>query len=574
MKKLVSLSILLLLCIYSIKIGLEQQNKDSRTYNVPTSEVAEKIEYIHKLDSMPDVSRKSFGELGMLPRQGAGDVLLYLVEENKILFLPEDFANSEIMINNEPCKVYYSEEAEGYLFYFLKDWGLSEEGVPINSVQGSSIAYCTVGVNGSGQEYGLAGLRYLGMEKINFDAQITKSKIIEKRKENEYINVLLEYISKTLRGKEKYGSYDIYVYRMERIASRDQGTNCLINAVIVGSDMKEYGSFIIYDNGDIEGIFPLSGPALEDTGYFTDEYQGEKYEYLLSEIMELSEDVVHLEILKGVEEDIEKEEEYFDDTNYEPQIDFHSMSVQDAAEWIEYVCSYCEWFGINELGYKEGEIRGFNGKKIVMYAWKNRPWELLFIPLDKVNLFLKRGDGTEYPVYINGEGKLEFYGIEENPYVSNEGQLKTTFITSFECAAGYISEMSMLGEAVIVISEFSEMHSPIIEADEYTIALEKYVESMLMQYGKSGTYDIQIGEYEALHTNKVCISAAVVGEKEYYVRYLIVKYGENEYYFWPVGFGLDGSLEECSSERHKMNEICIERIKQLKERKVSSIVLD
>lgn len=55
--KLISIIVLFVLCAGSICIGLEQRKEDSRTYNVPTSEVAEKIEYIHKLDSMPDVSK-------------------------------------------------------------------------------------------------------------------------------------------------------------------------------------------------------------------------------------------------------------------------------------------------------------------------------------------------------------------------------------------------------------------------------------------------------------------------------------------------------------------------------------
>lgn len=54
------------------------------------------------------------------------------------------------------------------------------------------------------------------------------------------------------------------------------------------------------------------------------------------------------------------------------------------------------------------------------------------------------------------------------------------------------------------------------------------------------------------------------GEREeYYFRYLIVKSQTGKYYFWPTGFGLDGSLEECAAARHYMNRLCIERTKQL-----------
>ncbi len=80
---------------------------------------------------------------------------------------------------------------------------------------------------------------------------------------------------------------------------------------------------------------------------------------------------------------------------------------------------------------------------------------------------------------------------------------------------------------------------------------------------------INIGEYEALHTNKVCLSAAVSGEgEEYYFRYMIVKSQKGNYYFWPVGFGLNGSLEEGEMNSHYMNVVCIERTKQLKRSKI------
>ena len=73
-----------------------------------------------------------------------------------------------------------------------------------------------------------------------------------------------------------------------------------------------------------------------------------------------------------------------------------------------------------------------------------------------------------------------------------------------------------------------------------------------------------IGEYEGIHINTVCLSAAVCGEEEsYYFRYMIVKSEKGNYYFWPVGFGLNGSLEESEAQRHYMNALCIERTKQL-----------
>ena len=96
--------------------------------------------------------------------------------------------------------------------------------------------------------------------------------------------------------------------------------------------------------------------------------------------------------------------------------------------------------------------------------------------------------------------------------------------------------------------------------------MEDYIKDLLVSGGEKGEFEITFGEYEALFPNKVCLSAAVTGERDYYIRCLIVKYGEDEeekYYFWPVGCGLNGSLEECGADIHYMNQVSIERTKQL-----------
>ncbi len=49
---------------------------------------------------------------------------------------------------------------------------------------------------------------------------------------------------------------------------------------------------------------------------------------------------------------------------------------------------------------------------------------------------------------------------------------------------------------------------------------------------------------------------------------LVVYIAEGNYYFWPVGFGLNGSLEEGEMNSHYMNAVCIERTKQLKRSKI------
>ena len=115
-----------------------------------------------------------------------------------------------------------------------------------------------------------------------------------------------------------------------------------------------------------------------------------------------------------------------------------------------------------------------------------------------------------------------------------------------------------------ILQELPSLNVPAIEEDEYITALKEHIEGMLRQNGQSGEYEMNIGEYEAPFRNRVCLSAAVTGEEDsYYFRYLIIKSGEGNYYFWPAGFGLNGSLTECEAERHYMNALCIERTEQL-----------
>ena len=121
-----------------------------------------------------------------------------------------------------------------------------------------------------------------------------------------------------------------------------------------------------------------------------------------------------------------------------------------------------------------------------------------------------------------------------------------------------------LGEAEFTLQDLPLLDVAEIEEDEYVSALKEYIEDVLRQNGRSGTYEMVIGEYEGIHINTVCLSAAVCGEEEsYYFRYMIVKSEKGNYYFWPVGFGLSDSLEESEARRHYMNALCIERTRQL-----------
>lgn len=121
------------------------------------------------------------------------------------------------------------------------------------------------------------------------------------------------------------------------------------------------------------------------------------------------------------------------------------------------------------------------------------------------------------------------------------------------------------GRGSLKIKDLSLLEVPEVKNDEYVQALEEHIKVVLEQDEKYGEYKVYIGEYEAMDESRVCLSTAVCGDsgEEYYFRYLIIRSQNGKYYFWPVGFGLDGSLEECSAGQHHMNAICIERTKQL-----------
>ena len=209
---------------------------------------------------------------------------------------------------------------------------------------------------------------------------------------------------------------------------------------------------------------------------------------------------------------------------------------------IEYAWSYGEWFGMNELGYKNGKLRSLRGKEVIV-------------------LLSKYYDDR---FYFRKEEKEGYYEIRGSRDRGQEGQLETGLITFFEDKSDrYTYVREELGRGKIEGRELTQLKVKNIEEDEYVLAMEEYIREMLLKNGKKGEYEICYGEYEALRGDKVCLSAAVTGEEEYYVRCLIEKYGEGKYHFWPVGFGLNGSLEECEAERHYMNKVCIERTKKL-----------
>lgn len=562
-------------------------------YNVPLEEIVEKIEYLYTYEKMLcEVSASSqYEELGPLP-EGRMRMTIYMAEGNKVLFLPEGTGNTEVLINGELCELYYSKEREGYLFYFINDCYENEGGVPVNAVGNGNweewFGVCIMGGESQpdpGSRYytyyprfDFASLYKIGEIEVNLDTQKQISLPDIDVQGNEYIESMIRTVQRTLAEKENYGEFEMYIGTYGRMGYGRNGNLTVFKAsgCVVGKDLEQFFYFTIYDacpEGAVisaaEPYYPPSEQEYESGKYYFT--GGEwlpvaKQEERIQKIKEMGRVAISFAVIEGEDYGDGKVHDVCDDKEHEAaeKIDFSNMSAEEAINMISYLYSYSEWFGMNELGCPAGEVRGLKDKELIIYADNSGEW-LYFIPADRVNEVFICEDGSEYPIYINEEGGAEFYGIKWNPAAVKEEQLQTTLwtIRSTDFKAS-LEDYVMLGRKTLEIQDFSLIEVPKVESDEYVDALEGYIGDLLAQAGKYGEYKVYIGEYEAMDVNRVCLSAAVSGEEEYYVRYLIVKSQQGKYYFWPAGFGLSGELEECRAEKHYMNKLCIDRTKQLR----------
>ncbi len=568
-------------------------------YNVPLEEIAEKIEYLYTYEKMlcKESASSSYEELEALS-EGRTRMTIYVAEGNKILFLPEGTGNVEVLVNGELCELYYSVEREGYLFYVINDFYMNEGRVPVNAVgdggweewfgicimegesqPDSDICYYTYY-----PRLDSANLNKIGEIEVNLDSQRQIHLQDIEIQENEYIDSIVKTVQQTLAEKGKYGDFEIYLGTYGR---RDHGKNGDLtkfkaSGCVVGKDLEQYFYFTIYDaspNGAAIGTAVPEYPPSEQ------EYESGKYYFAGNNWLPVANQEERIQMIKEMERvripfTVIEGENYWNDTKEElfvqkehekaEKLDFSAMSTEEAINMISYLYSYSEWFGMNELGCMEGEVRGIKDKELIMYADNTGDW-LYFIPVDKINGIYTCENGEKCPVYLNEDGEIEFYGIRWNSAAVKPEQLKTTMWVGISRMKAALEYCVMIGKETLKVQTLPLLDVPKVEYDEYVEALESHVRDLLIQEEKYGEYKVYIGEYEAMDANRVCLSAAVCGEEDYYVRYLIIKSQQENYYFWPVGFGLNGSLEECSADRHYMNALCIDRTKQLER---SEIILD
>lgn len=549
------------------------------SYAIPLKEIEEKLEYMYQYENMLfGIGNTEFSVLGKLPEGEGILVHIYLEqEENRILFLPDEKAN--VTVNEEVSyRLYYEEEKKEYYYFTFSNRFISEEGIPVlspDSGLGASIQVL--------KKEELDGIIKLGEVKVNFiKEEITLPPI--KVESNEYIEALIDEISRVLREGEYYGTYELYIERLGRSAGRyEDSTGVQISAVLIGQNLEQY-IYAMVDNSAEECRFPflaLESDRQPSVNFFTSDgyFLLGNYEYISEELILMVPGLKRGKIVFEVMPK-EREEEHVAERQIEKRVvpDHREISLEESVDYIEYACSYAEWFGMYELGYREGNITSFQEEEIAVYATEDK---ILFVPISQAwkHTFMIEGETTEYYLAEDEAGGLKFYYLRLNPYAVEKGQLGHTLVTNdwhsvaqeiFHPKDLITGEIVFLGNAVLNIRELSELVVEEIEKDECIAALERYVKIMLKEVEETGKYTFTIGEYEAFG-NSWCISAAIQGDREYYVRFLITE--TEDFHFWPVGFGPDGSLEECEAEAHHMNQICIDRTVELN-RYVSEIVVE
>lgn len=573
-------------CAEATEVYQTGDNNTVSSYQIPLEEIAERIEYEYVYENrIYRIADYDYKQLSFLPEGEDITISVYTVEGNKLLFLPEEKANTDTVVNGEQCRLHYSEEADGFVFYVLVDWQLSENGVPVNALENDyyhRIRECIVRAKDAvyeevdyvdspvyfRYEFKLEDLVKLGDVKVNFDPEETIAFQKIPVENNVYLDAVTEYAAKILRERQKYGNFQIYLETYGRVpGTYGAYTEAKVSAAVVGEGMEDYLFFTIGDSGSVtaEDVWPPYYPGrADDPGYFVASW------YLEDEPADFIPGIVELQ-REGIELKVREEENpgeetasVFDEGEYNQEIDFRFMTSEETSELINDAYSYEEWFGMNELGCQTGELRGLQDEEIAMYSWNNNGDSVFFVPKSMANSRVTCENRENCPMYVDRDGEMEFYTLERNGYAKEAGQLKTTFFMEESLSADYAEHMIYLGEAKLTLRELSSTDAANIEEDAYISAFKEYIGDLLRQNGRNGEYEINIGEYEALHENKVCLSAAVSGgEESWYFRYLVVKSGENNYDFWPAGFGLNGSLEECEAGKHYMNALCIERTKKL-----------
>ncbi len=543
------------------------ENKEAVTpteisYGVPLPEIGEKIEYVYFRQNRIRLSSVEYEELGALQEEEKTRVSVYLLGGNKLLFLPQNKANTVMELDDASHPAYYSKRKKSYLFFRIEDWWMEESAVPVTTPVSSTITLYEVGKEEGKLLYSAKDVEYIGETEVVFSRQSKKGLENIHLSDNEYIKAVKDYLSRRLREAGRYGEYQIYVNRLERMPCEYAGSSdVMVEAAVVGNGIREYVLCAVYDHGDIDGVYSAYDKEYADSpGVFSDYPQ--KNQEMIAHILKNNLGVITLTVTA---QEPEAREDAVPKSRRVEKTDIRSLSVQELVNRISLIYSYAEWFGLNELDYQAGEVRQFYGKKVAMYGWHTGEDVLYFVPLDKVNHFILDKEGNKCPVYVDKDGDMEFFRIEGANYQDNPGQLPTTLVNYEYISLDYGDGLVWLGEEEIPLKPLEEMGLEPIAEDGFTRGLKKQIEAMLTQAGKQGAYEIYLGEYSISDSNKVCISAAVTGEGEaWYFRFLMVRYGENDYYFWPIGFGLNGNLEECEAGSHRMNAVCIERTIRLK----------
>lgn len=584
MNKIYILILIYILCGSQSVIVIEKARREADvlteakiqpfSYDVPLEEIGERIEHIYtSINRMGGLAynMRMHSELDIVEHWPKGEsivVLVYLAEGNRVVFIPKEETNATIILGGQPSLVKYSPQHAGYVFYCLIDWATKDQGVPINYWEygdNGDFAACiaradkrrdwhkkssTFAINQYYEySFALEELAFLGEVEVGLHMDEGEALPRIPVENNPYIEVMTAKLTEMLGEEGRYGSYQFYLdaFDLSTRPDRDE-PNCLIGGAIEGEDMREVVYFEITEDVAIPAIYPKH----VDSDYvFMDYASQEEREKRFTEIIDCHRGSFSFEVTERKEE--EAADRYEEGAEISERM-FPNLTLEEAVDCIEYVLSYSDWFGMEELAYQDAKVLALQGKEVFVYQHK-KSRKILF----------------------SEKGSNHFYSISINPYADGENALPTTLCSRANLYshsyAEYLEELEYLGNTRLEILALSSYHVPGVDRDEYVKIVEEQIERLLTKENRIGTYNLYIGEYEAMYLGRGCISAAVIGEgKSYYFRYYITSVGDT-YYCWPVGFGLDESLEECEAEAHYMNQICIDRTVELN-RYVSEIVVE
>ena len=294
-------------------------------------------------------------------------LLVYLAEENRVVFIPKEETNATLVLGGEPSLVKYSPQHAGYVFYCLIDWATKDQGVPVNYWEygdNGDFAACIAragkrrdwhkasnvfAINQSYEySFALEELAFLGEVEVSLHVDEGEALPRIPEENNPYIEVMTVKLTEMLGEDGRYGSYQFYLdaFDLSTRPDRDE-PNCLIGGAIEGEDMREVVYFEITENVAIPAVYPKH----VDSDYiFMDYASQEEREKRFTEIIDRHRGSFSFEVIER--SGGEAVDRYEEEVEIRERM-FPNLTLEEAVDCIEYVLSYSEWFGMGSWGFRK-----------------------------------------------------------------------------------------------------------------------------------------------------------------------------------------------------------------------------